>query len=56
MELFKKYKAKIIIPSIIILSPLIAIVLTKIINFTLNSGRIFGTSLRLIYEILHKFS
>jgi len=52
MEYIQKYRKPLFIFSIILLSPILLSTLNIAIDFIFNYGRIFGTTLRLIQEVL----
>ena len=52
MEYIQKYWKPLSILSIILLSPILLSAFNILIDFILNCGRTFGTTLRLIQEVL----
>ena len=52
MEYIQKYRKPLFILSIILLSPVFLSTINIVVDFILNCGRIFGTTLRLIQEVL----
>lgn len=52
MEYIQKYRKPLFILSIILLSPIVLSTLNIAIEFIFKSGRIFGTTFRIIQEIL----
>lgn len=54
MEYIQKYRKPLFILSIVLLSPILLSTFNIIVEFIFNSGRIFGTTFRIIQEILIK--
>lgn len=52
MEYIQKYRKPLFILSVILLSPILLSTFNIVIDFILNCGRICGTTLRLIQEVL----
>ena len=52
MGYIQKYKKPLFVLCIILLSPIILSALNIIVEFIFKSGKIFGTTLRIIQEIL----